>query len=108
MTDHRQPTEADLSSDAMHKISEAMQHAVRAGLRDALTDREVLALFWGSAFEAMQSRATRETGRFVLGGIRGAASKAFWLFILGAIAFQFGGWTAVQAAWKAIVSTGGN
>lgn len=90
----------------MHQIREAMQHAVRAGLRDALTDKEVLALFWGSAFEAMQSRATRETGRFVLGGIRGVASKAFWLLILGAIAFQFGGWAAVQAAWKAITATG--
>lgn len=105
--DHRQPTEADLSADAMHRIREAMQSAVRAGIREALTDREVLALFWGSAFEAIQSRATRGTGQFVLSGIRGVASKVFWLVILGAIAFQFGGWAAVKTMWAAI-SAGGD
>ena len=106
MLEPRQPTEADLSADAMHQIREAMQSAVRTGIREALTDKEVLALFWDSAFETMQSRATKETGRFVISGIRGAASKAFWLFILGAIAFQFGGWAAVTSAWKAITATG--
>ena len=105
--DHRQPTEADLSADAMHKIREAMQSAVRTGIREALTDKEVLALFWASAFEAAQARATRGTGQFVLSGIRGAASKVFWLAILGAIAFQVGGWAAVKSMWAAI-GTGGD
>lgn len=83
-----------------------MQDAVRAGLRDALTDREILNLFWASAFDTMQSRATKSTGAFVLGGIRGAASKLFWLMFIGAIAYQVGGMTALNTVWKTFTAAG--
>lgn len=104
----RQPAEANLSADAMRQIRDAMQESVRAGVREALTDREALAMFWTCAFDAMQSRATRETGRFVLGGIRGLVSRGFWFLVLGAIAYQLGGWAALAAVWKAITGGGGH
>lgn len=106
MTDHRQQTEADLSPDAMHQIREAMHEAVRHGFREAMSDRETLALFWSTAFDTMQSRATKETGRFVLSGIKGLASRGFWFLVVGAVVYQAGGWTALAAAVKAMA--GGN
>ena len=106
MTD-RQQTEADLSPDSMHQIREAMHDAVRHGFREAMTDKETLALFWSAAFDQMQSRATRETGRFVLGGLRSMASRGFWFLLLGLVTYQAGGWTALVAAWKAMSASHG-
>lgn len=103
----RQQTEAELSPDAMHQIREAMADAVRHGFREAMTDKETLALFWAAAFDAMQSRATRETGRFVLGGLRSMAARGFWFLLLGLVTYQAGGWTALVAAWKAMSASHG-
>lgn len=108
MTSERQQTEADLSADAMHQIRGAMSDAVRSGIRDALTDREVLGLFWAAAFDQMQQRATKETGKFVLGGLRTMAARGFWFLLLGLVTYQAGGWSALLAAWKAMTATGGH
>lgn len=92
----------------MQQIRDAMRDAVRSGFREAMSDRETLALFWETAFDQMQQRATKETGRFVLGGLRGLASRGFWFVIIGAAVYQAGGWTALVAAVKAMAGAHSN
>lgn len=85
---------------------EALTHMVRgavsSGIKDALHDRAALDQFWNSAFAQLQSRATKETGRFVLGGLRGIASKVLMFLVLGMAVYSIGGWAAVHKIWHAI------
>lgn len=77
------------------ELERHVRAAVRQGMRDVLSDREAIDAFWSAAFDVMQTRATTQTGRFVLGGVRAAMHRAAWFLALGLVVYSMGGWTAV-------------
>lgn len=87
------------------ELARMVRSAVSSGIKDALHDRAALDQFWNSAFAQLQGRATKETGRFVLSGLRGIVSKTLMFLILGMAVYGIGGWAAVHKVWHAIWST---
>jgi hypothetical protein len=76
-----------------------MRAAVAEGIKEALTDEELVERFWDSAFKALSTRAQAGTGKFVLGGLAGSV-KRFTLFLaLGFVVYTLGGWTAIAKLW---------
>lgn len=86
------------------ELTRMVRSAVSSGIKDALHDRAALDQFWNSAFAQLQGRATKETGRFVLSGLRGIASKVLMFLVFGMAVYSIGGWAAVHKVWHAIWS----
>jgi hypothetical protein len=84
------------------ELATMVRTAVSRGIKDALQDRAALDQFWNSAFAQLQGRATKETGRFVLSGLRGLVSKTLMFLVLGMAVYGLGGWAAVTKVWHAV------
>lgn len=101
----RVQTEAKLADESITHLESLMRQAVKDGVAEVLTDRATIDAFWSAAFDVMQRRATVQTGKFVLGGVRAAAHRAAWFVALGLVVYSLGGWTAVSklihSAWGA-------
>lgn len=75
---------------------EAIEQAVARGIRDAVSDPEL----WAAAAAAMQTRAQKAAGGFVLGGLRALATRIGWALVLLLSIYLLGGWSAVVAFFK--------
>jgi hypothetical protein len=84
------------------RIAEAVKH----GMREVLTDKEVVGQFISAAVENFQKKASERTGEFVLGGIKAAMHKAAWFVGLGLVVYSIGGWAAVAKVWHAVWGNG--
>lgn len=87
-------------------MAAAVSEAVRSGIEGAITE-ETAAKFWGAGLGMVQKHAAEHTGRFVLGGLKGLASKALWFLLLGGVVYAVGGWSALAKLWTAIWHSGG-
>lgn len=86
------------------ETKQAMREAVASGIREVLSDKEIVADFWSGAFEQLQESAQRHTGRILLGSL-GAVAKRVGLFVtLGLIVYAIGGWSAIVKLWHALTS----
>jgi|LakMenEpi03Aug12_release.lakeMendotaPanAssembly.Ray.scaffolds.fasta_scaffold3050800_1 hypothetical protein len=85
------------------QLSAVVRKAVSEGLRDAWSDPE----FWAAAVTAIQSRAQTHAGGWLFGGIRTVVSRAAWLTVIGLGVYLLGGWGALVALFKAVVSGAG-
>jgi len=65
------------------ELATMVRSAVSSGIKDALQDRDALDEFWGSAFQQLQVKATKQTGKFVLGSLRTLVSKALTFLVQG-------------------------
>lgn len=95
-----------LRSEIRQAVSDGISHGLSEGLPKALTDENAEKLF-AAFFKAMQKQATVKTGRWVLGGLSGLASKAMWLLFAMVVLYNVGGWAAIKAAWAAMQSHNG-
>ena len=96
------PAEVRLTDETIEHLRAQMRDAVSDGLRETLNDPKALSAFWGSAFDELRTQATASTGRAVLGGLRGIASRAATFFLLGSLVYALGGWTAVAKLWHTL------
>jgi DNA-binding ferritin-like protein len=94
--------EVRLTDKTIEYLEEKMAQAVRQGMKDVLTDKEVVGQFLSAAMETFQQRASQKTGDFVLGGIKAAAHKAAWFLGLGLVVYSIGGWAAVAKLWHTL------
>ncbi len=84
------------------KTKEALSEAIR----EAMRDKDACAVFWGSAGDALMNYGQQQTGKLVIGGIKGVVSRLGMFMVLGLIVYSVGGWAALAAVWKAIWPTG--
>lgn len=80
-------------------VTNAVRFGIAEGVREVLSDRATMEVFWSSAGEALSTHAARTTGKFVLGGIKAAMHKAALLFGLGLVVYSLGGWAALRHMW---------
>lgn len=94
--------EVGLKGETIDYLEKRIANAVKLGLRDVLTDKDVVNGFVGAALETIQQRASQRTGDFVLSGLKAAIHKAAWFVGLGLIVYSIGGWTAVAKVWQSL------
>lgn len=95
-TEHKAP------SASTDELAAAVRQAVAEGIKAAVRDPDTVAEFWGSGLKQLQAGAARQTGAFVLGGLRGVGLRLFQFLILGSIVYSLGGWAAVAKLWNGI------
>ena len=91
---HTQDMVAGVHGEALTPA--AVREAVRQGVTAAVSDPAM----WTAAIEAIQSHAQQQAGGWLLGGIKAAASKLAWGFMIGLSIYLLGGWTAVVSFFK--------
>ena len=57
-------------------VRETLREDVTSIVKEVLSDKEVMKVFWGSAIEAFQERAAVSTGKFALGAIVVCCARA--------------------------------
>lgn len=75
----------------------AIEQAVAAGIRRAVTDPSI----WAEAGEAMRTQAQSAAGGWLIGGVRSLVTRAAWVIAAIAAVYALGGWGAVVAFLKA-------
>lgn len=93
--------------DLVDDVKAAAQHGGAAALRDVMQDREAVEAFWSAAFGALASYGQQQTGKLVLGGIKGLLSRGLLFMVLGLLVYSVGGWALLAALWKAFWSPPG-
>ena len=88
--------------DLAGEVKDAARHGGADALRDVMQDRAAVEAFWSAAFGALASYGQQQTGRIVLGGIKGLMSRGLLFVVLGLLVYSVGGWAALAAVWKAI------
>lgn len=96
------PEEVRLRDETIEYLELRIAEAVKQGMREVLTDKEVVGQFIGAAVENFQKKASERTGEFVLGGIKAAVHKAAWFVGLGLVVYSIGGWSAVAKLWHTL------
>lgn len=83
-----------------------MKAAVADGVKSALSDPETVTKFWDGAFEVLNRHASQKTGELVLGGLKGLLKRGAIFLVVGLVVYNVGGWAALVALWKSVVSSG--
>ncbi len=103
---HPEPTNRDVMAALRHTqvMISAIEPLTAETVRDAVSDGVKAAVadpaMWSAAYNAMQERAQKEAGGWVLGGIKALLSRAGWLVLAGAAIYMLGGWAGVLAFLK--------
>lgn len=96
----------DQSAEAavtLSRLDDRLQKAVTGGLREVLTDDELM----DAVLERLRARLVRgaaeSTGRWLWGSIKGALSKGLVIGVIVLLAWQFAGLASAKAmlAWLA-------
>jgi hypothetical protein len=98
----KEAAEVRLRDETIDYLEQRIAVAVKIGMKEVLTDKEVVGQFIGAAVENFQKKASERTGAFVLGGIKAAIHKAAWFLGLGLMVYSIGGWAAVAKLWHAL------
>lgn len=81
----------------LHTLDDRLQKAVTAGLRDVLTDEDLM----DSLLERLRARLVRgaaeKTGRWLWGSIKGALSKGVVIVVIALLVGQFFGLAPAKA-----------
>jgi hypothetical protein len=77
--------------------AQAIASAVEAGILRAVSNPAL----WEAAGTAMRVQAQSAAGGWLLGGLRGLATRAAWIIAVVAGVYALGGWAAVLALIKA-------
>lgn len=93
----------DVLTHQMAEIVVEMREAVAAGMREALTDPEVLAGMWDAAMTRAQQAAAASTGRWVLGSIKAFFNKWLVIAVIVVLLGQYIGWPAAMKVLAGIV-----
>lgn len=98
MADRLVDLQGEVHAD-VERTRAVVREAVAEGIRDVLSDKEALGVFWSSAYDQLQQSATQHTGRFVITGIKAAVTKGSMFLLLGMLIYSIGGWSAVAKLW---------
>lgn len=93
----------DVLTQQMAEIVIEMRQAVAAGMREALTDPEVLAGMWDAAMRRAQQAAAQQIGRSVIGSVRAFFSRWVVIALIVIIVGQYMGWGGALKVLAGIV-----
>ena len=83
-----------------------VRKAVAEGVRDAVTNKETIAIFVQVALSAavvqLHEQAKASTGKWILGAMWAAVRKGSMFIGLGLLIYSVGGWTAVAKLWHVL------
>jgi hypothetical protein len=102
MINDQSTQEVRLRGETIEYLEQRIAEAVKQGMREVLTDKEVVGLFIGAAVDNFQRKASERTGDFVLSGLKAAVHKAAWFLGLGLVVYSIGGWSAVAKLWHTL------
>ena len=91
----------DHAAAVKDKTREAMAEAIK----EAMRDKEAVSAFWSSAADVLMQYGQQQTGKLVIGGIKGVLSRLGLFLVLGLLVYSVGGWGALATAWKALWPT---
>lgn len=86
-------------------IQAAIADGVTHGLHRAASDELLFDQLTASTAAAFRRGATKASGEFVLGGLWGLARRAAWFVLLGIVVYSLGGWSALAALWKSLITS---
>lgn len=81
-------------------VRSTMREDVAAVVKEVLSDKETMKIFWSSAIEAFQERSVNTAGRFALGAIGGVLKKGVLWTAIGLGIYYVGGIGALVAFIK--------
>jgi len=84
-------------------VREEVADAVADGLRQVITDPEVLDQFWHAAVQQLQKNAQQQTGRWVLAGAKSLVTRWLVIGVIVLAAMKLGGAELAGKVWKALV-----
>ena len=84
-------------------VRETIREDVAIVVKQVLGDKETMKVFWGSAIEAFQERATVSTGKFAIGAVGAVLKRGALWAIVGLTIYYFGGIGALVAFVKSQV-----
>lgn len=87
----------DLDPDV---VRDTLREDVAAVVKEVLSDKETMKIFWGSAIEAFQERSVNTAGRFAIGAISGVLKKGVLWAAIGLGIYYIGGLGALVAFIK--------
>lgn len=103
MADRLVDLQGEVHADAA-RTKQIVREAVAEGMREVLTDDEVLNKFLTALVKQLQSAATKNTGKFVLGSVRAVIARGSTFLLLGMLVYSVGGWSAVAKLWHSMFS----
>lgn len=103
MADRLVDLQSEVHADVA-RTKQVVREAVADGMREVLTDDEVLNKFLTALVKQLQSAATKNTGKFVLGSVRAVIARGSTFLLLGMLVYSIGGWAAVAKLWQSMFS----
>lgn len=99
------PVEVRLTDETIDYLEQRLAGAMAKAVSQSMTE-EVAKEFWAAGIKVLREQAAQRTGRFVLGGLGGLASRVGTFILLGGLVYAIGGWAALAKLWQALsVST---
>lgn len=90
----------DMTEDQVLTMRNAMREAVHDGIKDLLTDDEVIDKIFAKAFETLKNNAARASGEFMMDSAVAVIKRMFWFAVAGIIVYMAGGWSALAGMFK--------
>lgn len=81
-------------------VRETLREDVAAVVKEVLSDKETMKIFWGSAIEAFQERSVNTAGRYALGAVGSVLKRGVLWAAIGLAVYYVGGLGALVAFIK--------